>query len=352
MHNLRRTVFALLIASPAIAQVCTPGDILLKNDILPGAPAGLNTVAVVPGLCDNEAAMAVLDTGPCTVISVSAMFGQAQGTNGVIALCDIELYDGATLQPNGRYVLGPMVYQFSAGGSNAQIQTHAINEVAIPGNVRITSGKLVVGWRMLLNSSVGSCLFGYTSNFCTDFSGQCLPGRNIIDAGSPINGPVDPMTFAFPTLGTPICGTPFWNGDWIIRACVTPDLGITATGNPTPGGAVLLDLLAPGHAGEHYLTMLSLGTQPGFSTPWGQIPLNPDFLFECTLNPSCWGQIMANNSGTLNSNSQATTVLLIPNLPLLQNSGLTMYAAFFTSLSPSWVPFSAVSPPSSPIVIN
>jgi len=352
MRNSWLAINALFIATPSLAQACAAGDVLLKNDILPGVVAGPATVAIVPGLCDNEAAMAVLDTGPCTVRSVSAMFGQSQGTNGVTALCDVEIYDGATLQANGRYVLGPMVYQLSAGGSNAQVQTHAINELAIPGNVRITSGKLVVGWRMLLNTSTGSCLFGYTSNFCTDFSGQCFPGRNIIDAVAPISGPVDPMTFAFPGLGTPICGTPYWNGDWIIRACVTPDLGITVSGNPTPGGAVLLDLMAPGHAGEFYVTMLSLGTQPGFSTPWGLIPLNPDFLLECTLNPSCWGQIMANNVGNLNGNAQATAVMLIPNLPLLQNSGLTIYSGFFTSMSPTWTPFSAVSPPSAPIVIN
>lgn len=350
MH--RPLLLAALLAGPCTAQICSAGDVLLKNDILPAAPGGAAAVAVVPGLCEGEAAMAVLATGPCTVRSVSVMFGSALGTGGVTAAVDVELYDGATLDPvTGVYTLGPQVFRLSQFGNNAQIQTHALNQVPIPGNVRVTSGQLVVGWRMVATLAAGSCAFGYTSNFCTDFSGGCVPGRNVIDALSPIGAPVDPATYRFPPLGTPLCGTPFWSGDWIIRACVTPDIGITWSGNPTPGGAVLLNLNAPGHAGEYYVTMLSLGTS-GLTTPWGVLPVTGDFLFECSLTPSCWPAILANNTGTLSLSAQATAVLLIPNLPLLQNSGLAVYSSFFTSLTPGWIPFSGISAPSLPIVIN
>jgi hypothetical protein len=126
----------------------------------------------------------------------------------------------------------------------------------------------------------------------------------------------------------------------------------TWSGNATPGGAVLLNLTAPGHQNEYYITMLSLGTSPGWTTPFGRIPLNPDFMLSCSLTPSCGSALLVNGAGQLNANAQATTVLLIPNLPFLYNSGLTLYAGFVASLSQGLVPFSAVSSPSPPIVIR
>ena len=129
-------------------------------------------------------------------------------------------------------------------------------------------------------------------------------------------------------------------------------MSVSWTGNPTPGGAVLLNLQAPGHAGEYYLTMLSLGTSPGLNTPWGFVPLNNDFVLQCAIDPGCWPTMFVNNTGTLNGNAQATTVLLIPNLPFLIGSNLPVYSAFITSQFPGWIPFNAASAPSSPIVIN
>lgn len=218
----------------------------------------------------------------------------------------------------------------------------------------MTSGKLVVGWRMLLNTGAGSCAFGYLNNFCVDNSGLCTPGKSVIDALAPISGPVDPASFNFSAIGWPgpLCGSPYWSGNWIIRACVTPDVSVNWTGNPTPGGAVLLNLIAPGHASEYYVTMLSMNTTPPTVTPWGTIPLAGDFLFGCSLDPSCWPILMVNSNGTLNANAQATTVVLIPNFSFLINSGLAFRAAFVTSLSSTWTPFSAISAPSTPIVIN
>ncbi|HLQ37310.1 MAG TPA: hypothetical protein VK348_05900, partial [Planctomycetota bacterium] len=300
--------FAVALAlplAPVIAQACGSGDLLLKNDILPAVPGGATAVGVVPGLCEGEAAMAVLTTpGACFVRKVSVMFGNFPlGTNGNIAAVDIEIYDGATMAATGVYTLGPMVWSLSGNtGNNLQIQTHALNEFSIPGNVRVNSGKLVVGWRMLLNGGSGSCQTGYFDNFCVDNSGQCIAGRNIIDALPPIGQKVDPVTYHFPPLGTPLCGTIYWSGDWIIRACITPDVSVTWAGNPTPGGAVVLTLLAPNHANEFYVTMLSLGTAPGLNTPFGHLPLNNDFLLTCSLNPGCWPQLLVNSNGNLNVN--------------------------------------------------
>ena len=356
----RFALLFLLAALPAslCAQACGPGDLLLKNDTLPPVPPPVPTaVAVIPGLCPGEAAMTVLTTpGPCTVRSVSVMFGDVTGTPMLNAAVDLEIYDGATLQPTGRYTLGPLVWSMSGNqNQNLQIATHGLNTFQLPAtaNVRITSGTLVVGWRMLINNN-GSCLSGYTANFCTDASGQCNRGKNVLDALAPIGGPVDPSTFNFSVIGWPgpLCPSPFYQGNWIIRACVTPNVSVNWSGTPTPGGAVLLNLLAPSHANEYYVTMLSLGTSPGLSTPWGRIPLNGDFLLECSLNPFCWPQLLVNGNGRLNANAQATAVVLIPNLPLLANSGLAFHAGFVTSLSPTWTPFTAISAPSTPIVIN
>jgi hypothetical protein len=339
---------ALFAAGGLCAQACSPGDILLKNDSLPALPTGLTGVGIVPGLCDGEAAMAVLNTpGPVDVRKVSVMFGAQFGTNGVVAAVDVEIYDGATVNAQGRWTLGPRVFLLSGGGSNLQIQSHAINEYTLPAPVHCTSGKVVIGWRMVLNGSSGSCAGGYTANFCCDAASTCVGGRNILDALGV--GPVDPATYT--GFGVPLC--PFYfRGDWIIRACVTPSISVNWTGSPTPGGAVLLNLVAPGHGSEYFLTMLSLGTQPGLNTPWGFVPLNNDFVFQCTIDPGCWGSLFVNNFGQLNGNGQATTVFLVPNLPFLLNSNLAVYSAFITSPTSALLPFSAASSASAPIIIN
>lgn len=348
LRLLSRAAAVCLLGGSAVAQLCNAGDTLLKNDIHPAVPSGATTVAIVPGLCDNEAAMAVFTVqGRVTVRKVSIMFGQAQGTNGVVAAVDVEIYDGATVNAQGRWTLGPLVYRLSNGGSNLQISTHALNEHTLTTPVTITSGKLVVGWRMLLNTAVGSCAFGYTSNFCTDFGPACTPGRNVLDALG--HGPIDPATYM--GFGLPLCPI-YFRGDWMIRACVTPDVSVNWTGNATPGGAVALTLLAPSRPNDYYVTMLSMGTSPGTATPWGQLPLNNDFMLQCSLDPGCAPQIIINWAGRLNGNGQAFPVILIPPYPFLINSGFTFYAGFLASASPTWIPFSAVSAPSLPIVIN
>lgn len=347
MNMLRVLAAALVLAVPVATQTCGSGQLLLKNDILPDVPVGAFAVALVPGLCDNEAAMSIFQTGgPVTVHQVSVMFGQAQGTNGVLALVDVEIYDGVTALANGRYQLGPQVFRLSTGGSNLQIQTHGINTLTLPAPVRVTSGQLVVGWRMLLNTSSGSCVTGFTSNFCVDNASACQPGINVLDAIG--HGPIDPMTYA--GFGLPLCPT-FFRGSWIIRACVTPEIATGWTGNPAPGGLVQLQLRAPGHGGEYYLLMASTGASVGFATPWGRIPLDPDWLFDCFLG-ACRPVMFLNDYGALNVAGDGFAVLLIPNLPVLRGSNFPIYCGFVTSTSPGITPFSGISSPSSVIRIN
>lgn len=339
--------FAATLAAPVLAQTCGPTEILLKNDILPAVPSGPTRVGLVPGLCDGEAAMSVFTTqGAVNVKSVSIMLAQAQGTNGVSAVVDIEIYDGITDLGQGRWSLGRRVFRLSDGGSNAQIQTHGINQFTLPSPVRVASGKAVIGWRMLLNTSQGDCLSGYTSNFACDASGTCPRGINVLDAIG--HGPVDPN--AYTGFGLPLCPI-FFQGSWIIRACVEPEVSVQWAGNPTPGGVVALTFVAPGHGGEQYLAMASNNIATGFQTPWGRLPLDPDWLFDCFFGP-CRSAMFFNDVGILNPNGIGNGGLLIPNLPVLRNSNLRIYIGFTTALAPNLFPFTAISSPSQPIFIN
>ncbi|MBK8975122.1 MAG: hypothetical protein IPM29_04305 [Planctomycetes bacterium] len=341
------TLVLLGAAAPTAAQSCGAGQILLKNDVLPDVPSGAYPVAPVRGLCDGEAAMSVFQTGgPVTVYSVAVLFAHQQGTNGAQAAADVEIYDGITALGGGRWQLGPLAYRLSSGGSNIQITSTGINAFTLPTPVRVTSGQLVVGFRMVQNISGGSCQNGYFANFAVDVSGRCTPGRNVLDATG--HGPVDPATYA--GFGLPLCPL-FFNGDWVIRACVQPELTVSWAGNPTPGGFVNLTLNAPGHGSETYLVMVSNGIGTGTVTPWGRIPLDSDWLFSCFFD-ICRTAMLLNGYGTLTGTGGGFGALQIPALPVLAGSGLTMHVAFVTSLSPALLPFSGISTPSSAIVIN
>ena len=73
---------------PVRAQACASGQTLLKNDVLPVNP-GMQSVSVITGLCEGEAAGCVFDfTSIATTVRVnSAGIGyiQAGGINGTTA---------------------------------------------------------------------------------------------------------------------------------------------------------------------------------------------------------------------------------------------------------------------------
>ena len=105
------------------------------------------------------------------------------------------------------------------------------------------------------------------------------------------------------------------------------------------------------HGGEYYLVLGSAGISTGFTTPWGHVPLDNDWFFQCML-ADCRSAMLLNGFGALDMAGNGFSALLIPNLPILVNSGFTIYMGYATWPMPPTSPFSAVSPPSAPIVIN
>jgi hypothetical protein len=336
---------ATALALPAAAQTCNPGSRLFKNDILPDNPSGSLQFGIVPGVCENEAVMSVLNVGgPSKITAVSVLFGHRFGTNGVAAVVDVEIYDGATVAGNGRWTLGPRVFRLSDGSTNLQIQSTAINTFTLPTPVRVTSGKAVIGFRMLLTTAGGSCATGYDANFAVDAENTCRPGINVLDAIG--HGPVDPVTYM--GFGVPLCPL-YIRGSWVIRACVEPEVSVTWTGNPTPGGVISLTYIAPNQGGDNYVAFVSGGIATGFPTPWGRLPLDPDPLFNCFL-ANCRA-LMINPQGRIGASGQAFGGMLIPNLSILVGSNLHLYVAFIT-YETDFFQWKTISAPSLPIIIN
>lgn len=336
----------LAVAATPPAQCTVNASRLLKNDALPDNLNQRLNVAIVPGLCENEAAMSIFDAGgPVRVNEVGTVFGHRTATNGVSAIADVEIYDGATLQANGKYTLGPLVFKLSNTSSNLQLRTHSYNTYKLPTPVRVKSGRVVVGFRILRNLGSGNCLLGYDANLVTDAQNTCRAGINILDATN--HGPVDPVTYR--GFGVALCPR-FFRGSWMIRACVTPEVAVTWSGNATPGGFVSLKYQAPGQSGDQLLGLVSGGTRTGIQTPWGKIPLDADPIFGCFLG-GC-RSIYLGNFATFNGNGEAFGTLAIPNLASLRNSGLTLYVGFVTFRMPALTPFKSISSPSPAIVIR
>jgi hypothetical protein len=335
-----------ILASATSAQTCGQGERLLKNDILPDNPSGQYPIGIVPGLCDGEAAMSVFNAGgPCKVKSVAIGYGHRLGTNGVQALVDVEIYDGATVAANGRWTLGPLLFKLSNGSSTLQIQSTGINTFTLPAPVRVPSGRPVIGFRMDLNTAGGSCALGYDANFFCDAENRCRTGINILDATG--HGPVDPATYT--GFGVPLCPV-FFRGSWVIRCCTEPEISVEWQGNPTPGGVLSVTYIAPNRAGDNYIALgggsISGG---GFTTPFGPVPLDPDPFFFCFL-ADCRSMLIG-AQGVIGPSDRAFGGMLIPNLPILRNSGLTLYLAFALHGQQS-LNFTGQSSPSLPIVIN
>jgi hypothetical protein len=223
---------AVLALAPAVAaaQLCSgPNQIFLKNDNLPDVP-GTATVSVIPGLCEGEAMGCVFNvvgqqfSNEVRVNSVSGAYINVANTSGIAAVVNLKIYDGISWVGTTP-VLGPEVFDFeSAAGANIQFTSSGINTVDLSNfDVRVSSGKLVVGWFMELNTAPGSCSTGYQTNFATDniqnaCAGSCSPvQKNLIFIQG--QGWRDPMTAT--VSGFPLCSC-FYAGNWIIRACVEP----------------------------------------------------------------------------------------------------------------------------------
>ena len=327
------SVAAVLLGGSPQAQQCQIGEVLVKNDDLPDIPGGVLGVSIVPGLCEGEAAASVFSTnGLTTIHSVSAGFGHSSGGNGFNATANIEIYDGVTF--NGAVAtLGPKVFDLNNDAqASAQLISTGINTFDLQNyNVQVSGsqGNYVVAWRININPN-GTCLGGYSANLFTDNSGigfQCTTtlGKNLID----IEGQGWRDAALANVGGFPLCPL-FFNGEWVIRACVsqpTNPLQVQALNNPVPlGGLAFLNFVAPGSEGDLYVALASLGTVPGLPfPPHGTIPLNFDFMMQLSLTvPS----IFIGFQGVVPPSGIANGTVLIPNDPAF--AGFNFHVGFVT----------------------
>ena len=336
----------LALLPPLRSQNCGSGSQLLKNDILPDNPSSFLQIALVPGICAGDAVMSILDAGaPATVHSVSVGFGHRLGANGVRAIVDLEIYDGATPGPSGKYTLGPLLFTTKSSSSNLQLTSTGINEWKLPTPVKVPSGKPVIGFRVVQTFASGSCQLGYDANFFTDNAPGRFPGKNILS--DPKHGPIDP--FVYLGFGLPLYPI-YYKGNWAIRACIKRDVSVAWTGNATPGGFLSLTYNAPSQGGDQYFVLVSGGIATGFPSPWGRVPLDFDPIFTCFLG-DCRGTLL-NPVGTFNAQGQAFGAMQIPNVPGLKNSGLKLYLGFVTFDKTGFFPWKSISAPSRPVVIR
>ncbi len=182
-------VSALLLTPPLSAQLCNGGSgTFFKNDNLPQVPSGSETVAVIRGLCDGEAAGCVLDVSglgsPVQINKASVGYMNVAGAVGITAAANLVIYDGISWA-GGLPSFGPEVFDFEqVTGASIQLTSSAINEIDISAfNVIVSSGQAVVTWEMQFNTG-GNCASGYQTNFATDYSGGgggCSPAeKNLI----------------------------------------------------------------------------------------------------------------------------------------------------------------------------
>ncbi len=359
-HIAPALLIALSLGLSAHAQDCQ-GATLFKNDVLPAVPSGQTTFSVIPGLCEGEAAGAVLDLpgsgAPQRLTSVGVGFGAASGASGASAVVNLEVYDGVSF--SGAVAnLGPKVFDYANDvGGNLQLISSSVNEIdlsaynVVVGNSGDTDFVVVV--RILLNPN-GSCATGYQTNLFTDNSQPpgftcnpaiTLPGRNLID----IEGQGWRDASKATITGIPLCPF-FFSGNWVLRACgedaepQNPLQTIVNTPTVVPGGAASLTFSAPGFEGMPYLAAASGGTSPGiplFSGTPGQVgivPLNPDGIFMVSLNNSA---VFVNFQGAIAGSGTSPGLIIVPNDPGL--IGLDIYVAFLV-IPPAPAPF-AISDP-------
>ncbi len=220
------TLLVAFAPSIAFAQLCqSPTDTFWKNDTIPQIPTGQTPVAIIQGLCENEALGSVFTLpggmGPQKLNKVAVGFGDSFAIGGFNAVANVEIYDGITWAGNTA-VLGPKVFDLANdAAANLQVFSHGINELDIsPFNVVVgnhASKSFVVSFRSLINPN-GNCTTGYPANYFTDGTGQfqctTIPQKNVIDIIG--QGWKDPATAT--VGGFPICPI-FYNGNWVIRAC-------------------------------------------------------------------------------------------------------------------------------------
>ncbi|MBN2491061.1 MAG: hypothetical protein JXQ29_09445 [Planctomycetes bacterium] len=105
-----------------------------------------------------------------------------------------------------------------------------------------------------------------------------------------------------------------------------PDISLTITGSPRPGGKLTLDLLSGGDAGLPYQLGSSFGLGPIVLGP-RQIDLSPDVLLALSVGNSL-PSVFVNYSGVLDTSGTAKAGISLPAVPALV--GISIYTAFVT----------------------
>jgi hypothetical protein len=238
----------VLAVPPAAAQSCGAGETLWKNDNLAGLPAIIQTV------CEGDAMGAVysLPAGPLRQISgVHLFYGAVGQVAGYSALINLQVHDGVSWSGNAP-TLGPKVFDLRvASGNWALVTTHGWNATSLAAygvTVGHATDDFVVVAEMVLNTTFGSCEFGWQADFTTDGTSgptcTALANRNLIRLDS-YGEPWQDAKFAT-ALGFPLCPI-YFNGNWTLRACGTDGAGAwTVLGGAKAGTSGLPELRASG----------------------------------------------------------------------------------------------------------
>lgn len=329
-------VFAAALGTDARAQICpSPSDVFYKNDIFPQVPSGPLALAIVPGLCEGEAAGSVFTLsgpGPQKLSQVTCPFTSPTGT-GLSATVNLVVYDNVTFNGAGVPQMNNVVFDLTAAtGNELQVFEGGLNTFDVSSyNILVSGPKFVVAFFMSFNPN-GNCTTGHTSNFFTDNT-PCVNQKNLIFIQG--QGWVDSKKAT--VLGFPLCGL-FYNGNWAIRACAEPNTNpyfVQVFGSPAlPGQFVNLTFNAPGYAGKLYVAAASGSTNVGIPLPpHGVFPLDYDPLLEFVVLGGGGGKFI-NFIGTVGPAGTAPGLILIP--PTV-SPGLQFYVAFvaFDALNPA-----------------
>jgi hypothetical protein len=329
-------VFAAALGTDARAQICpNASDVFYKNDIFPQVtPSTGLALAIVPGLCEGEAAGSVFTLsgpGPQKLTQVSCPFMSPSGT-GLPALVNLVVYDNVTFNGAGVPQMNNVVFDLTAATGNEIQLGYGLNTIDVSSyNIQVTGPKFVVAFFMSFNPN-GSCALGHTSNFFTDNT-PCVDQKNLIFIQG--QGWVDSKKAN--VLGFPLCGL-FYNGNWVIRACAEPNTNpyfVQVFGSPAlPGQFVNLTFNAPGYAGKLYVAAASGSTNVGIPLPpHGVFPLDYDPLLEFVVLGGGGGKFI-NFISTVGPAGTAPGLILIP--PTV-SPGVQFYVAFvaFDALNPA-----------------